>query len=281
MFRIMHVLNPVEKSVIELLMLPLPTAMLLTISLRRWNEIQYVILSWFSSPLWVLLSLASISAVTLTMKANPRKSWIFKTLASCAVIYLLMISPVGIRLLVKGLTLFLPRDDGQPVDAVVVLGRGNVLPEERIRRAAEIWHNRRAPLILASGDTDAPQFIHQLLINEIPREALVEESCSLTTEENALLSAPLLQKKGVNRIILVTDSPHMLRSLLTFRSFGFKVIPDPISLPTNFPSITAIKTTLREYIGLISYALAGRFSLRPRTFLDSSVLVDSKGCAIR
>lgn len=252
--------------------------MLLTISLRRWNEIQYVILSGFSNPLLVLLFLTSIAAITLTTKLRSRKSRILKALIGLTVIYLLMISPVGARLLVKGLTLFLPRDDGQPVDAVVVLGRGNLLPEERVQRAAQIWHNYRAPLILATGNTDAPRFIHQLLINKIPREALVEEPCSLTTEENALLSAPLLQKKGVNRIILVTDSPHMLRSLLTFRSFGFKVIPDTISLPTDFPSITASRTTIREYIGLISYALSGRFSLRSKTPPNPNVLSGASGC---
>jgi len=255
--------------------LSISTVMLLMISFRRWNEVQWVILSWFSSPVQVFLTLGAIAAVILTMKASLQKAWMLRTLIGFAFAYLLIISPVGAKLLVKGLNLFLPRDDGQPADAIVILGRGNLLEQERNQRASKIWHNRRAPIILATGNTNAPQFVQQLLMDGIPREALVEESCSFTTEENALRSAPLLQEKGVRRIILVTDSPHMLRSVLTFRSFGFRVIPEPIPLPTDYPPIVASRTTIREYIGLIGYGLTGRFNLRPNTPSQSDLLTTS------
>jgi len=76
------------------------------------------------------------------------------------------------------------------------------------------------------------------------------------------LSAQMLRQRQAKRLILITDSPHMLRSLLTFRSLGFEVIPEPIPLPSDLPSIAVSITALREYVGLMSYASAGRFHSR-------------------
>lgn len=55
----------------------------------------------------------------------------------CAIGYSLMISPIGAKSLVTGLNLFLPEDDRQPADAVVVLGRGDLLEKERSQRALD------------------------------------------------------------------------------------------------------------------------------------------------
>jgi hypothetical protein len=69
----------------------------------------------------------------------------------------------------------------------------------------------------------------------------------------------LLSSQNLNRIILITDQPHMLRAWLTFRRFGFDVIPhmEPIQdwVAHHERSFLAI----REYLGLLSYKLLGRF----------------------
>ncbi|MBO3464480.1 YdcF family protein, partial [Aetokthonos hydrillicola] len=80
-----------------------------------------------------------------------------------------------------------------------------------------------------------------------------------TTQENALFTASILQPRQVKQILLVTDSPHMLRSLLTFRRLGFDVIPHISPIP---PKLTPTKTAMLvfyEYMGLVSYGLEGRF----------------------
>jgi uncharacterized SAM-binding protein YcdF (DUF218 family) len=81
------------------------------------------------------------------------------------------------------------------------------------------------------------------------------------THENALFSAALLLPAGVHRIILVTGSMHMARSVDEFQSAGFEVIPAPVHLLTHeswsprrvIPEIEALE---RSHSAL--YELLGR-----------------------
>lgn len=179
------------------------------------------------------------------------------------VFYLVATSPPMIALATQGLVLALPADSGVAVDAIVVLGRGELLRNHRVEIASQLWQAKRAPKIFASGMTDTPRIIEILQTIGIPRQMLGGESCSQTTEENALFTAAILYPQGVRQILLITDPPHMLRSLLTFRSFGFTVIPRTSPLPPNWTSTTKPRFIYREYLGLVSYALLGRFQRRP------------------
>ncbi|MEM9162564.1 MAG: YdcF family protein, partial [Cyanobacteria bacterium P01_F01_bin.4] len=173
-------------------------------------------------------------------------------------LYFSLLLPVGQALAEKGLTVWLPMDKGQTADAIVILGRGSDLQKSRIQEATQLWEAGRAPQIFVSGRGDAPQISRRLKARGVKATALASEDCSRTTEENAEFTAKLLNPQ-VRTIILVTDPPHMLRSLLTFRSFGFRVIPhlsDVAHQPTdrNF----AIRV-VREYAGLIAYGIKGRY----------------------
>ena len=53
------------------------------------------------------------------------------------------------------------------------------------------------------------------------------EERSRTTWENALLSAEILQARGINSVVLVTDAWHMRRSRWSFEQAGLQVIPAP------------------------------------------------------
>lgn len=206
-----------------------------------------------------------ITAYLATWLLPPRrwKPTLLKTFLGLAIAYLVLISPVGAAVAVEGLHCFLPVDDGRPVDAVVLLGRGTLLEGERSQKALEFWRSQRAPLILATGHHgEAQRLLKKLRREGVPETALINEPRARSTEENAVLSAQLLKQRDVTRILLVTDSPHMLRSLLTFRSLGFEVIPEPIPLPENLSSIQVSVTALREYVGIVGYALAGRFQPR-------------------
>ncbi len=159
----------------------------------------------------------------------------------------------------KGLVVFLPADSGTPTDAIVVLGRGIELARERIDAAAELWQAKRAPRIFISGTTDAPIMIRLLEEKGIPNRVIDGENCSFTTAENAIFTASILQSRDIRRILLITDPPHMLRSLLVFRAQGFAVIPHPSSLPQNFGIKATAYLTLREYAALVQYGLRGLF----------------------
>jgi uncharacterized SAM-binding protein YcdF (DUF218 family) len=54
----------------------------------------------------------------------------------------------------------------------------------------------------------------------------------------------------------------MLRSKLTFESLGFEVIPYLTPLPKQLDLKKKAFLVFREYLGLISYGLQGRFMPR-------------------
>lgn len=62
----------------------------------------------------------------------------------------------------------------------------------------------------------------------VPEEAILLESESGTTYENALYNRGLLEAHGLKRVLLVTSAWHMPRALATFRSAGIHALPSPI-----------------------------------------------------
>jgi uncharacterized SAM-binding protein YcdF (DUF218 family) len=79
-----------------------------------------------------------------------------------------------------------------------------------------------------------------------------------------------LRSQKVKNILLVTDSPHMWRSLLVFRSFGFNVVPH--ATPLNSQQLTTrqqLAIIIREYLGAVDYALNDRFRQRSPEELDN------------
>ena len=138
------------------------------------------------------------------------------------------------------------------------MGRGSELRQQRVETATQLWQAQRVPFLFGSGRGDSSEIAQLLQQRSIPSEAIGSESCSRTTEENARFTAELLQPEGVQRIVLVTDPPHMLRSFLTVRSLGFEVIPHLTPLPARFPPQRQAFLLAREYAGLASYGLLTR-----------------------
>jgi uncharacterized SAM-binding protein YcdF (DUF218 family) len=174
----------------------------------------------------------------------------------------------------QSLTAFLPSDPGTPADAIVVLGRGWPLMHDRVNTTAELWQAKRAPKIFASGRKDAPNLIEILEEKGIPQQVLDGENCSLTTDENAVFTAAILQPQGIRRIILVTDKAHMLRSLLVYRAYGFKVIPHISPVPVHWNPKERGLLKVREYGGIFNYGVRGLFFPQRLSDLKSSELLN-------
>lgn len=162
----------------------------------------------------------------------------------------------------KILLWFTPADPGGAAEAIVVLGRGSQQLPPRVEETVQLWQARRAPLIFLSGAWDAPRMAEELAERGVPAGVMEGEACSRTTEENAQFTAALLLPRGIRRIVLVTDAPHMLRSLLTFRSVGFDVIARSHALPHYLSRTRRGWIVYREYFGLLTYSLRGRFAPR-------------------
>lgn len=230
----------------------------LLIPVDVWRQLKWLVGQLFVNPLLVLLLVGGVIALTELIGSGSWKRRVKSLAAVLALTYLVIISPAGAALAVRGLTLWLPPDSGKTADAIVVLGRGPLL-NPRVDVAAQLWQAGRAPQIFASGRAEAPVLLKVLRAKGVPSDRLWGEVCSRTTAENALLTAPLLRSQDVERIILVTDSPHMLRSSLIFSSLGFDVIPHPTPLPTWLTSAQVSRLALTEYIGLAVYTALGRF----------------------
>lgn len=134
-----------------------------------------------------------------------------------------------------------------PAQAVVVLGgsiRGPRLPRrpypdlgasaDRLWHAARLHRAGRAPLLVLSGGTvhqgEAPEAdaMRQFLVElGVPAAALVLEAASVTTAENAALSARLLRQREIRQVLLVTSALHMRRARMLFEREGIRVIPAP------------------------------------------------------
>ncbi|MCA1991006.1 MAG: YdcF family protein [Coleofasciculus sp. S288] len=191
-----------------------------------------------------------------------------RTIAAISLlIYLIATSPITAALALQGLVYFLPADSGETVDAIVIVGRGPALRESRIEVAAQLMQAHRAPLIFASGMNDAALIVDRLKAKADPTQKLAGESCSQSTQENAQYTAALLYPKDVRQILLITDPPHMLRSLFSFRSFGFTVIPHTSPLPPYLTGAALSHSVWREYVGLVGYKFRGHFQKRPESEL--------------
>jgi len=106
----------------------------------------------------------------------------------------------------------------------------------------------------------------------MPKERIILEDQSRTTYENARLSKELLKPKPGEYWLLVTSAYHMPRSIGSFRAVGFDVHAYPVDwrtrgwrdakLPfdTVGDGLDRLDMAVHEWIGLVSYRLAGRSS---------------------
>ncbi len=108
----------------------------------------------------------------------------------------------------------------------------------------------------------------------IPKQVLDGENCSMTTPENAIFSAAILQSRGIQRILLITDPLHMWRSVLEYRDEGFTVIPHTSPMPNNFAFVDKSFLTFREYLFLASASVKRLFQGQRPHELESPELVN-------
>lgn len=136
----------------------------------------------------------------------------------------------------------------------------------RARRGLEAARERNLPILLSGGQGEVEGTSEAALMAEVIRRQWPEaelwceqESCN--TWENARNSAEMLSARGVTRILLVTDRPHLTRATLSFRAQGLEVIPLPVSdlpRPEWVPSAGALAwlpDIYYEWVGLVWYQI--------------------------
>ncbi len=228
-------------------------------------------------PGWALIFLVlGFGAARYGYKSWQKRFW------TAALVYPLICTMPPLReILTWALVQATPQSQPTRAEAIVVLG-GGVSPEgvpvrpsaERAQRAAELWKAGYAPLVLISGGytvtgprTEAQSMAIVLQGLGVPSKALILENNSLNTFDNAVESQKLLLKRNVQEVLLVTSRIHLLRSTLTFRKQGMKVIPisaeqQPFQLDWNlapaWERAQLLQGTLNEYFGLLGYWIQGK-----------------------
>lgn len=185
----------------------------------------------------------------------------------------------------------IPVSKSPKADAIVILGGGVGAAEsprlevdltdasDRILHATRLYKAGKAPLIIAAGGsntwlgTRTPEaFTMDKLLREwgVPSRAIIVESESLNTYQNAVNTKKLLDQRKLKKILLVTSAAHTPRALATFRSAGITSIPSPTdykivdqekSIVLSFlPDIGALGGTtqaLKEHLGFLVYRWRG------------------------
>ena len=164
-------------------------------------------------------------------------------------------------------------DSPDGADAIVVPGAGVigascVLNTAAIRRtmlAVHVYEQGRAPLVVFAGGKPehSPCTVGDVMAAlaeqlGVPREAILVESRSSSTWENALFTWDLLQPRGVHRILIVTDALHVPRCEGAFRKVGFEIGSVSVPVVQVSPSnLAMLRMAAHEYLGLIYYRMRG------------------------
>lgn len=131
--------------------------------------------------------------------------------------------------------------DSGPVkaDVLVVLGG---FPDRAVR-AAELFKQGEAPKVLVSGLGDNASNKKTLERDGVTNSAIILETKSHTTRENAEFSIAMLRRMGAKRVILVTSWYHSRRALMCFEHYAPEI--QFYSRPSYFGYIGGKSETLK------------------------------------
>ncbi len=176
-------------------------------------------------------------------------------------------------------------------DAIVVLG-GTLTPPaspgsdanlsaaaDRLVFGARLYRLGKSPIILISGGNAAgagtmqAESIHAAALMRswgIPADAILTETESVNTYENAVFTKLMLNQYDLKTVLLVTSALHMPRALATFETAGIETTPAATDFETSVPVASGLAAwiadpaalegttrALKEYIGRLVYRQRG------------------------
>jgi uncharacterized SAM-binding protein YcdF (DUF218 family) len=149
------------------------------------------------------------------------------------------------------------RDEARPAQAIVVLGAaqyaGKPSPVLRARldHALDLWNRHLASLLILTGgtgfgDTTSEAAVGRTYVRKhgVPDTAIIEENAGRTTSESMRAVAGMLEVRGLQSALLVSDPFHMLRLRILARRFGFT----PYTSPTKTSPISPNREESWKYI---------------------------------
>jgi len=149
------------------------------------------------------------------------------------------------------------RDEAQSAQVIVVLGAaqyaGKPSPVLRARldHALDLWDRHLASLLILTGGTGAGDTTSEAAVGRnyarkhgVPDSAILVENEGRTTSESMRAVAGMLEVRGLQTALLVSDPFHMLRLRILARRFGFT----PYTSPTQTSPISPNREARWKYI---------------------------------
>jgi uncharacterized SAM-binding protein YcdF (DUF218 family) len=146
-------------------------------------------------------------------------------------------------------------DQARPVDAIVVLGAaqydGRPSPQlaARLDQVVELWPQDLAPLVIVTGGnqpgdrfTEAEASANYLVDRGVPESAILLEDAGSTTYESLEDVAEILEARGLDSVLIVTDPYHTLRSRLIAQEVGMVAYVSP----TDTSVVTGVSSAKRQ-----------------------------------
>jgi len=148
-------------------------------------------------------------------------------------------------------------DQARPADAIVVLGAaqyaGKPSPVLRARldHALDLWNRHLASLLIFTGGSGPRDTTSEAAVGKnyakkrgVPDTAILVENEGRTTSESMRAVAGMLEVRGLQSALLVSDPFHMLRLRILARRFGFT----PYTSPTQTSPISPNREKRWKYI---------------------------------
>ena len=157
-------------------------------------------------------------------------------------------------------------DDDDPVDAIVVMGAaqydGRPSPQlaARLDHVIELWPDGVAPLVVVTGGnipgdrfTEAEASAVYLSERGVPDDALLLENEGSNSYESLEAVAELLEARGLDDVLIVTDPYHALRSRLIAEEVGLDA-----SVSSTDTSVVTGGDSLRRHLQEAGGVAVGR-----------------------
>jgi uncharacterized SAM-binding protein YcdF (DUF218 family) len=148
------------------------------------------------------------------------------------------------------------RDEARPAQAIVVLGaaqyagRPSPVLRARLDHALDLWNRHLASLLILTGGTGSGDVTSEAAVGRnyarrhgVPDSAILIENEGRTTSESMRAVAGMLEARGLQTALLVSDPFHMLRLRILARRFGFT----PYTSPTRTSPISPNRAERWKY----------------------------------
>ena len=152
-------------------------------------------------------------------------------------------------------------DQAAPADVICVFGaaeyggRPSPVLRARLDHALALYEHGIAPAIVtlggsAPGDSYSEGQVGQayLMANGVPEEAIIAETQSRNTEEQALRIVAIARTNNYHRVVIVSDPTHLFRVREICASEGLQVLTSPRQQVASVGSSTEWKQVWHEVV---------------------------------